>query len=173
MDRCEVKRCRAEADITYLSHGVCTKHWDELSSEDAPPDALRLALGLPVAHDVKEHAMDDGSRKSAKKQAATARKEAATENAAEIAMEVRGSKAANKQRSAKAAAPKKEKAPREKVENPVVFAFRLSEADRTRIHDAAGPAGATRFVRSAALAAATGDTKAFETLVTQAKSNLK
>ena len=86
---------------------------------------------------------------------------------------VKAPKTGKKAKAPKAAAQKKEKAPREKVENPVVFAFRLSEADRSRIHDAAGPAGATKFVRSAALAAATGDAKAFEVLVAQAKSNLK
>ena len=47
--------------------------------------------------------------------------------------------------------PKKEKAPKEPL---VVFAFRLSEADRDLIHKAAGPGKATRFVLGAALAAA-------------------
>ena len=65
---------------------------------------------------------------------------------------------------------KKEKAPKEPM---VVFAFRLSEADRDRIHKAAGPAKATKFVRSAALAAANQDSKAFDELTAQAKSNLK
>jgi hypothetical protein len=72
-----------------------------------------------------------------------------------------------KAKVAKEARPKKEKAPH------VVFAFRLSEADRTLIHKAAGPAQATRFVRGAALAAATGDTRAFEELTAQAKANRK
>jgi hypothetical protein len=53
----------------------------------------------------------------------------------------------------------------------VVFAFRLSEADRDRIHKAAGPAKATKFVRAAALAAANADHKTFEELTAQAKSN--
>jgi len=66
--------------------------------------------------------------------------------------------------------PKQEKAPKEPL---VVFAFRLSEADRDRIHAAAGPGRATRFVLSAALAAANADSKAFETLVAQAKTNLR
>ena len=66
--------------------------------------------------------------------------------------------------------PKKEKAPKEPL---VVFAFRLSEADRDRIHKAAGPGKATRFVRSAALAAANQDSKAFDELTAQAKTNLK
>jgi uncharacterized protein (DUF1778 family) len=54
--------------------------------------------------------------------------------------------------------PKKEKAPKEPL---VVFAFRLSEADRDTIHKAAGPGKATQFVLGAALAAArqTGSTK--------------
>ena len=66
--------------------------------------------------------------------------------------------------------PKKEKAPKEPL---VVFAFRLSETDRDLIHRAAGPAKATKFVRAAALAAANQDSKAFEALVTQSRSNLK
>ncbi len=55
----------------------------------------------------------------------------------------------------------------------VVFAFRLPAADRDAIHKAAGPGKATRFVHAAALAAASGDTKAFEGLVAQARTNLK
>jgi len=61
--------------------------------------------------------------------------------------------------------PKNEKAPREPL---VVFAFRLTEAQRDQIHRAAGPGKATRFVRTAALAAASGDRPAFEELL---KSN--
>jgi len=58
--------------------------------------------------------------------------------------------------------PKQEKAPKRPL---VVFAFRLSEADRDAIHSAAGPGKATRFVLSAALAAVAGDDKAFKALV--------
>jgi hypothetical protein len=68
---------------------------------------------------------------------------------------------------AKAAKPKAAKEPL------VVFAFRLSEADRDLIHKAAGPAKATKFVRAAALAAANQDGKAFDELVAQARSNTK
>jgi hypothetical protein len=76
---------------------------------------------------------------------------------------------------AKAKTPKEPKPKKEKVpkEPQVVFAFRLSEADRDRIHKAAGPAKATKFVRAAALAAANQDSKAFDELATQAKTNLK
>jgi hypothetical protein len=39
----------------------------------------------------------------------------------------------------------------------VVFAFRLTPAERELIHKASGPAGASRFVRAVAIAAAGGD----------------
>jgi len=55
----------------------------------------------------------------------------------------------------------------------VVFAFRLPAADRDAIHKAAGPGRATKFVHAAALAAARADSKTFENLVNQAKTNLK
>jgi len=54
-------------------------------------------------------------------------------------------------KAAKEPKQKKEKAPKEPL---VVFAFRLSEADRDAIHRAAGPGKATKFVLAAALAAA-------------------
>jgi len=66
--------------------------------------------------------------------------------------------------------PNKEKNPKEPM---VVFAFRLTETQRDAIHTAAGPGKATRFVRSAALAAASGDRTAFEELLTFAKINFK
>ena len=75
-----------------------------------------------------------------------------------------------KKSKSKAATPKKARPPKEPQ---VVFAFRLSEADRDLIHRAAGPAKATQFVRTAALAAANADSKSFDTLVEQAKANLK
>jgi len=71
-------------------------------------------------------------------------------------------------KAAKKAAPKKEMAPKEPQ---VVFAFRLTAAERDLIHKAAGPAKASKFVLAAALAAANADTKAFNSLVDQAKAN--
>ena len=74
------------------------------------------------------------------------------------------------------AKPKKErKTKTEKVpaKDQVVFAFRLSKAERERIHRASGPGKATRFVRAAALAAADGDRSAFDQLLAQAQTNLK
>lgn len=50
---------------------------------------------------------------------------------------------------------KKAAAKKSAQDNKVVFAFRLSLAQRDTIHKAAGPRGASRFVLEAALAAAT------------------
>jgi len=101
--------------------------------------------------------MDDGSKNTAKAEGPAAPVKA--------------------KRTAKAARPKKTpkepKAKREPIQDACVFAFRLSTADRDLIHRAAGSGKATRFVRGAALAAANGDTKAFEDLIGQAKANLK
>lgn len=60
---------------------------------------------------------------------------------------------------------KQERAPKEPKPDLVVFAFRLPVDQRDQIHSAAGPGKATRFVLAAALAAASGDQKAFDTLV--------
>ena len=168
MDRCDIRGCRAEADITYLEHGLCKRHWNELTAEDAPPDTLRVVLGIEAtAEPAMEDSMDDAGSKTAKAVATT------------TAAGSRKGKASPKARSPQKAKPKatkpkaaKETKPRKALEAPVVFAFRLEAADRDVIHKAAGPAGATRFVRSAALAAARGDAAAFEELTKQAKSNL-
>jgi len=48
----------------------------------------------------------------------------------------------------------KEKAPREEL---CVFAFRLTAEERDAIHKAAGPAKASKFVRTLAVAAARND----------------
>ncbi len=80
------------------------------------------------------------------------------------------SKSKRPKRSKKVKEPKKVKAPKEPL---VVFAFRLTATERDQIHKAAGPGKATRLVKGAALAAATGNTKAFEEITTQAKTNRK
>ena len=69
---------------------------------------------------------------------------------------------------AKAAKPKKEKAPKEEL---VVFAIRLTQAERDAIHAAAGPRGATRYVRAVAGAFAAGDEAAFRSLVKEARES--
>jgi hypothetical protein len=88
---------------------------------------------------------------------------------------VKGDAPAKAKKGAKAKAVKEPKLKKVKApkEPQVVFAFRLSEAQRDAIHKAAGPGKATKFVRSAALAAASGDRPAFEELLATAKANLK
>jgi hypothetical protein len=56
-----------------------------------------------------------------------------------------------KKATKKAKAPAKKKAPKEEL---VVFAFRLTQAERDLIHHAAGPSKASKFVRSLSVAAA-------------------
>ena len=73
-----------------------------------------------------------------------------------------------KVKAVKEVKPKKEKTPKEPQ---VVFAFRLTEAERDQIHKAAGPGKASQFVLGAALAAASGDRPTFEELITQAKTH--
>lgn len=53
-------------------------------------------------------------------------------------------------------------------ENLVVFAIRLTEAERDAIHKAAGPGRATKLVRAVVNAAATGDEAAFKRAVREA-----
>jgi hypothetical protein len=51
----------------------------------------------------------------------------------------------------------------------VVFAFRLTRAERDLIHEAAGSAKASRFVRTLALAAARGDEAALQDLLNETR----
>ena len=77
---------------------------------------------------------------------------------------------------AAAKAPAPEKAPKaappdDPREEPlVVFAFRLSQAEREEIHEAAGPAKASRFVRAVALAAARRDVAAIQAVILEAQA---
>src|SRR5262249_35828536 len=67
---------------------------------------------------------------------------------------------------AKPAQPKGEAKPAEEL---VVFAIRLTEPERQAIHEAAGPARATRFIRAVAIAAAHGDVEAFKRALKEAE----
>ena len=98
----------------------------------------------------------------------TTSKTSKTETTAGAPTSGKNPKPGKKAKSAKEPKPKKERAPKQDL---VVFAFRLPVADRDRIHAAAGAGRATRFVLSAALAAANADFKAFEALVAQAKQS--
>ena len=58
------------------------------------------------------------------------------------------------------------KKPDEPKEDLVVFAFRLTPEERDLLHKAAGPAKASRYVRTLAVAAASGDKARVEQLLT-------
>ena len=64
--------------------------------------------------------------------------------------------------------PREKKDAKQKAEpkaDLVVFAFRLTAAERDLLHKAAGPAKASRFVRTLAVAAAMGDRSTVATLL--------
>ena len=66
----------------------------------------------------------------------------------------------------KAAKPRVSKPPKEDL---VVFAFRLTEAERTTIHETAGPRNATQFVRRVVIAFADEDEAAFTAVLKDAR----
>lgn len=153
LERCEVERCSSDAAITYLGHGICEKHWEQFTAEEASPDALRMALGIEAPDMLPMEETMTVPKAGAR----------------------RGKRSGSQQAGVKSKTAKQPRARRTAAsgEEQVVFAFRLDRADRDRIHKAAGAGGATKFVRSAVLAAAAADTKAFEDLVAQAAANLK
>jgi hypothetical protein len=64
---------------------------------------------------------------------------------------------------------KKERAPKEDL---VVFAFRLTPAERDQIHKAAGPAKASKYVRALTRAASAGDLELVTKIVEAVKQEL-
>ena len=99
-----------------------------------------------------------GKQKSAGKKAT---------QAAKVKAELTDAKPAAEAKAAKEPKPGKEKAPKDPL---VVLAIRLTEAERTAIHQAAGPRNATQFVRAVALAAAREDDAAFKKAIADARA---
>ncbi len=132
---------------------VLERHPNQLTAEEAPPDThgdtthVEALANLPMEETMTIPTA--GTRRGKRP---------------------KSRKASQQKKVTKMAKSKKEKTSRD---SQVVFAFRLSRAERDRIHAAAGSGKATQFVKAAALAAANGDNKAFEQLVGQAKANLK
>jgi hypothetical protein len=62
---------------------------------------------------------------------------------------------------------KRERQPKE--EGLVVFALRMSEPERVALHEAAGPAQASRVMRGLAVAFTNDDDSAFKSIVLEAK----
>ena len=76
-----------------------------------------------------------------------------------------------KTQTKKAGVKKTAKAPaKSKQEDLVVFAFRLTPAERDAIHKTAGPRNATRLVRQVAVAFAREDEKGFREVLKEAKN---
>ena len=113
-DRCEIPRCRAEADVIYLGHGVCSSCWNRFTANDAPPDALRMVLGIEAEPEPKE--MDMSKKK--------------TEKSAEL-------------KPAKAAKEKKALREKIDRTGYRTIALRVSPQDFSRIHAGAKKAGET------------------------------
>jgi hypothetical protein len=88
-------------------------------------------------------------------------KKAATKRAAPKKVAERKPKAAPASVAVAAVPPQ----PRDDSGETVVFAIRLKRSERDEIHDATGPAKASSFVRSLALAAARGDMKLVQEIV--------
>jgi hypothetical protein len=96
-----------------------------------------------------------------------------TETGTEIAL-VAPEKKTRAKRTTEATAPKAKAKPEPEAsgdaaptEEQVVFAFRLSRAERDAIHAAAGPAKASRFVKTLAIAAAAGDIDVIHAIVAE------
>ena len=149
VDPCGIPGCRDEADLVYLGHPICNRHWNDYTKPEAPPDALRMALGIaersPEAD--KEHAMSE--QPSAPAEAGTKEETVKTKKSGKR-------KAAKKQatpsKPEKKASRKRE--PKEKVELRTL-ALRVTNEEFELVHKAAGPRNLTGFMKTAVLNAAT------------------
>ncbi len=162
-DRCSVPGCRAETDLIYLDHGICTHHWNQLTADDASPDSLRMVLGIETsASATKEEPMSETTTaaEAAAKETVMPKKTAKKKTGANV-------KKAKTPRELKV---KKERKPKE--EQPKrVFAFRLDDAELEAIHRTAGPRNASRFVRAVAAAFAAEDEGAFRAVLKDAREH--
>jgi len=165
-DHCAVPRCRADVEIVYLGHGVCMNHWNRFTADDAPPDKLRMVLGIEAdATNAREETMSETTPAA---QAATAETMTEKKSESKVAKKARAAKAATKAKTPKEPKPKKEKAPKEPKPGRV-FAFRLTDAELAAIHGTAGPRNATRLVRAVAAAFANEDEAAFRNVLKEAR----
>lgn len=187
---CAVEGCQGEVEIIYLDQGVCAGHWNELTADGVPTAALGMALGVElVAPDAMEDEMPRKKKtdttataeaapaeqaETTPKPATTARtKRPRTAKRATEPAEAPGAAeasapapATDKPKSARTRKPKADKAPKDEL---VVFAIRLTQAERDAIHEASGPRNATQFVRRVAAAFANADESAFKAVVRDAR----
>jgi len=75
-DHCSIPQCRNEADVIYLGHCLCSTCWNRFTANDAPPDALRMVLGIErERRDNEMHTSQKKTEKSAELKPAKAAKE--------------------------------------------------------------------------------------------------
>ncbi len=107
------------------------------------------------------------SKSKSPKKVAPATDAAATEP---VVVTTASKKAEAKEATAPKATPTS-KARKTPVEDLVVFAFRLTAAERDAIHKAAGPSNASKFIRALAIAAANRDEALVATILKGVNQN--
>lgn len=168
-DRCQIPRCSAEAAVTYLGHGICSDHWNQLTSENAPPDVLKVVLGIAAEPDQENRHMP--KKKTEPEQITpTETPKANIVPPATPEKKTKPPKTPKTQNAAKPEKPKREPKPKPKPKEELcVFALRLTPAERDALHAMAGPARASRFARTVLAAAAQGDESAFKAAIKEAR----
>ena len=135
------------AELSYLGHGICSPHWEEFTRDEAPPDALRMALG------VAERGPEADGENAMSEQPSTPA-EAGTKEENVKSKKTAKPKAAKKQ-SAPAKPEKKAARKREPKEELRTLALRVTNEEFDLVHKAAGPRNLTGFMKTAVLNAAT------------------
>ena len=178
-DRCAIPGCRGEVDLVYLDVGICEAHWEKFTTDDAPLDALREALGIGSAPSATEEPMEETEPTTA-----TAEADGQNVSAESPAQEKDMTK---KKRSTKKAGPRRAPSPAKAAKAPKpttaptptkakatdkpnrVFAIRVTDEELAAIHKASGPRNATRFIRAVAAAFANQDEAAFRAVLKEAR----
>lgn len=134
MDRCEIPRCKREAETLYLGRNICSTHMEK------SPEELRSELKIANVpeEDPAADATSNGSPTS-------------TTAPEEEPMKTTKNKQAKTPKDKAPVAAKRSVAAKGDL---MTFAMRLTPADSARIHEAAGPGKASKFVLDAALKAA-------------------
>ena len=146
-NRCEIRGCRNVVELIYLGHGICAACWNEFTRNDAPPDALRMALGIAERGPETDEEMHMSNEQGAAPAEAETAKEDATVKAKSKRVKATGKKTPAKNEK------KVARKPKEKVELRTL-ALRVTNAEFDLVHKAAGPRNLSQFMKSTVLAAA-------------------
>src|SRR5215813_7818636 len=140
MHRCEIPKCRNGVDLRYLGHGICSHCWDEFTRDEAPPDALRMALGIAERGPEADREKDMSDQTSSPAEAGTKEEIVKSKKTAKA----KGTKAAKPTAPAKKVKASGKREPKEKVELRTV-AMRIPEEEFQLLHKAAGPRNLAGF----------------------------